>query len=201
MNPVKETARAGPTVTNRVIVHRVKIMPVQKMMMVSFKNCRLNGMQNWSQIINRIVKKCPCVGKSSWGFIWFGARDTVFSLKGRISRLPKQPCWLYALIALQQHSALLRKLYPSENWLSLRCLTSGFRQKLACPFWYRRLTITIMNKDRFQLKRTRYYQSLQLKSVSVKPCERDCKSRADCDQRSDCPLCQNNVCTKLDIGK
>ena len=39
------------------------------------------------------------------------------SLKGRrISRLPRQPCWLYAKFALQQHSPLSCRLDPSENW-------------------------------------------------------------------------------------
>ena len=51
-------------------------------------------------------------------------RDSGVSLKGRISCLPKQPYWLYSQIAVQQHSPLLRKLYPSEHWLRSRCLTS-----------------------------------------------------------------------------
>ena len=50
----------------------------------------------------------------------------VFGLEGfqgRISRLPVQPCWLYALIIPQQHSLLLRRYNPTENWLSSKCLT------------------------------------------------------------------------------
>ena len=43
---------------------------------------------------------------------------------GRISRLPQEPWMLYALIALQQHSPFPRRFYPTENWLSSRCLTS-----------------------------------------------------------------------------
>ena len=43
---------------------------------------------------------------------------------GRISLVPEQPRWLYALIFLQQYSPLPRRFYPSENWLSSRCLTS-----------------------------------------------------------------------------
>ena len=42
------------------------------------------------------------------------------SLKGQISRLPGKPCWPYTFIVLQQHSPLLIKFYPSENWLSSR---------------------------------------------------------------------------------
>ena len=42
-------------------------------------------------------------------------RDSGVSLRGRISCLPVQPCWLYSLIALQQHSPLPRRFYPSES--------------------------------------------------------------------------------------
>ena len=60
-------------------------------------------------------------------------RDSGDNLKDRISSLPLQPCWLYALIALQKHSPLLRRYHPSENWLSSRCLTSVIVRKLAFP--------------------------------------------------------------------
>ena len=52
----------------------------------------------------------------------------------KISQYPKQPCWLYALIALQQYSPLPRCFYPSENWLSSRCLTSVIMQELVSRF-------------------------------------------------------------------
>ena len=65
-------------------------------------------------------------------FVW---RDSGLSLKCRISRLPDQPCWLHALIALQQHSPLTRKFNPSEDWLSLRCLTSVIERALVFPYW------------------------------------------------------------------
>ena len=37
--------------------------------------------------------------------------------------VPDQPCWFHTLIALHQHSPLSRRYYPTENWLSSRCLT------------------------------------------------------------------------------
>ena len=57
-------------------------------------------------------------------FRFFFFSDSWVSLWGRISRLPKQPCWLCTQIALQQHSPLPRMFYTSENWLSSRNLTS-----------------------------------------------------------------------------
>ena len=59
--------------------------------------------------------------KKIFGF-W---RNSGVSLKGQISRLPKEPCWLYdALIALQHHSPLTRRYHLTENLFSSRCLTS-----------------------------------------------------------------------------
>ena len=76
---------------------------------------------------------------------------------GQISHVPKQPSWFYTLrvwnffpknntiitviwffictsdrtvIALQQHSPLAIRHYPSENWLSSKCLTSVIVQEL-----------------------------------------------------------------------
>ena len=55
-------------------------------------------------------------------------RESGVSLKGRISHLPEQPCWLYSKIALQQHSPVLI-FFPSEDWLSSRCLTSVIKRE------------------------------------------------------------------------
>ena len=76
-------------------------------------------------------------------FIFWGVEGFWASLKGRISRLPEQPCWLYALIALKQHSPLPRKYYPSRNWSNCRCLTSVFVTELAFPSWHQPLTNVI----------------------------------------------------------
>ena len=46
---------------------------------------------------------------SPFFLVW---RDSGVSLMSRISRLPEQPYWLYASIALQKHSPLLRKFIP-----------------------------------------------------------------------------------------
>ena len=54
-------------------------------------------------------------------------------LWGQIFRLPEQPCWFHALIALQLHSPLPRRYYPTENWLSSRCLTSVIGRELVFP--------------------------------------------------------------------
>ena len=43
--------------------------------------------------------------------------------------------FIYALIALQQHSPLPRRFYPSENWLSSRCLNSVIVRELVFPSW------------------------------------------------------------------
>ena len=71
-------------------------------------------------LISWIYKSVYCQGTH---LFWFW-RDSGVSLKGQISRLPEQPCWLYALIALQQHSPLRSRFYPSGNWLSSTCLTT-----------------------------------------------------------------------------
>ena len=47
--------------------------------------------------------------------------------------LSEQPCWLPALNALEQHSPLIRRFYPSDNWLRSRCLTSVIVRELV--FW------------------------------------------------------------------
>ena len=67
-----------------------------------------------------------------------------------VSRLPEQqPCWLYALIALLQHSLLPRKFSPSQNWLSLRCLTSVIVRELVLPSWHQPLMTTHVFKHFF----------------------------------------------------
>ena len=53
---------------------------------------------------------------------WFHAtrrkiKSVGVSLKGRISRLPERPFWVYGLIALQKYSPLLRRYHPTGNWL------------------------------------------------------------------------------------
>ena len=63
-------------------------------------------------------------------FFWGGWRDPGVSLLGRIFRFSEQPCWLYAYIALQQHSPLPRKFDPSENWLRSRCWASVIIREL-----------------------------------------------------------------------
>ena len=45
-------------------------------------------------------------------------------------------------MALQQHSPLSRKFYPSENWLSSSCLTSVITRELVFPSWYQPLTLS-----------------------------------------------------------
>ena len=40
-------------------------------------------------------------------------RDSVVSLTSWNTRLPEEPCWLYALIALQQHSTLPGGCHPT----------------------------------------------------------------------------------------
>ena len=62
------------------------------------------------------------------------------SLWGRISHLPEQQCWLYALDCSTAGSPLTRKFYPSGNWLSSRCLTSVIVQELVFPSWHQPLT-------------------------------------------------------------
>ena len=92
-----------------------------------------------------------CKSKPTFSQMWVHAlvevlafflvvRDPGVSLKGRISRLPEQPCWLYASTALQQHSQLPRTFCPSENWLSSRCLTSLIVRELVFPSWHQPLT-------------------------------------------------------------
>ena len=44
--------------------------------------------------------------------------------RGRFSRLPQQPCWLYTMIVLQYHLSPSRRFYPTEIWLSSRFFTS-----------------------------------------------------------------------------
>ena len=58
--------------------------------------------------------------KSLWCtfLVWW---DSGVSLKGRIFRLPEKPCWLYTMIALQQHSSFPIEVYiqlKTGNWLS-----------------------------------------------------------------------------------
>ena len=81
------------------------------------------------------------VGKKLGPMIYFGFGGILGSAsRGRISRLPEQPCWLYALIALQQYSPLPRKFYQSGKWLSSRCLTSVIVRELVFPPWHQPLT-------------------------------------------------------------
>ena len=65
-------------------------------------------------------------------------RDFEVSLKGQISPSPQATM----LIALQQHSPLLRKFYPSEDWLSSRCVTSVIARELVLfPSWHQPPTL------------------------------------------------------------
>ena len=80
-----------------------------------------------------LFSNCKIYNAIYYLYILLVWRDPGVSLKGRISRLPGQPCWLYAWIALQQHSPILRELKQSENWLSSRCLTSVIVQELVFP--------------------------------------------------------------------
>ena len=82
-------------------------------------------------------------------FIWPGADNLFYGLvwsnsgvilQGRISCLHERPCWLHALVAIQQRSPLFRKFYPSEDWLSSRCLTSVIARELVFPSWHQMLT-------------------------------------------------------------
>ena len=88
-------------------------------------------------------------------FFW---RNSGVSLKGRVSRLPEQPSWLYTLIALQQHLTIPRKYHPTENWLSSRCLTSMIIRELVFPSWHQPLTTFTkaychLNRKTFHLPR------------------------------------------------
>ena len=80
-----------------------------------------------------LITLASTMGVRLFFVLFFGMEGFLGRLKGRISRLPEQSCWLYALIALQQHSPLHRKYYPTENWLSSRCLTSAIERELAFP--------------------------------------------------------------------
>ena len=67
--------------------------------------------------------------------------DNIFWFRGQplgseISHLHE----LCALIAQQQHSLLPRRLYPTENWLSSRCLASVIVRELVLPSWHPLLT-------------------------------------------------------------
>ena len=72
---------------------------------------------------------------ASWGRFPFFERFRIWHLG---------PFWLYALIALQRHSPLLRKFYPSEDWLSSRCLTSVILQELVFPSGHHQLKILLL---------------------------------------------------------
>ena len=61
---------------------------------------------------------------------------------------PQQPCCLYPL---QQHSPLLRKFYPSEDWLSSICLTSVIAQELVFPSWHLPQTTRVGRYEMFLL--------------------------------------------------
>ena len=71
--------------------------------------CETNLCLDWMKIL-----------KNSPFLVW---RDPGVSLKGQTSRLPGQPCWLYAYIALQQHSPLpssfthLKTGWAQDAWL------------------------------------------------------------------------------------
>ena len=60
--------------------------------------------------------------------------------RSKFPGIPEQPCWLYSSISLQQHSPLPRRFYPSENWLSSRCLTSVIIGELVFPSCQQPLT-------------------------------------------------------------
>ena len=83
----------------------------------------------------------PSVGFALTYFLFYFlvSRDSGVSLKGRISRLPEQTCWLYGLITLQRHSPLPMSFYSSEKWLSSRCLTSVIPRELVFPSWHQQL--------------------------------------------------------------
>ena len=53
---------------------------------------------------------------------------------------PNFPSPRATTLALQQHPPLLRKFYPSGNWLSSRCLTSAIARVLVFPSWHQPLT-------------------------------------------------------------
>ena len=72
-------------------------------------------------------------------FFWFGGiLGSASRAEVPVSR--KQPWWHYAWIALQQHSPLLRKFCPPEDWLRSRCLTSVIARELVFPSWHQPLT-------------------------------------------------------------
>ena len=72
------------------------------------------------RIAKHLVGNSTCFGLQSISvadptelFTFFGAKETGVSLRSQISRLPEQPCWLFTLIALQLHSLLPRRFYPT----------------------------------------------------------------------------------------
>ena len=72
---------------------------------------------------NRLTYKTRCGWLTFFFFFFIGLERFWGQPKGQKipSLSPEQPCWLYALIALQQRSPLLRKFDPSEDWLRSRC--------------------------------------------------------------------------------
>ena len=96
----------------------------------------------------------PCFDQGTWPNLygahffdifrqcWWRNLKNWVSLKGQILLLLEQPCWLYTLIAQQRHSPLPGRSYPTENWLSSRCLTSVIVWELVLPSWHEPMTVT-----------------------------------------------------------
>ena len=111
----------------------------------------------------------------SFAYFFSVWRDSEVSVKSQMSRLHEHPCWLYTLIALRQHSPLPRRFYPSENWLSSRCLTSVIIRELAFPYWLLCIFFQwTFNNDSIKVisckcrKQTIYYRTCETQQLTTK---------------------------------
>ena len=80
----------------------------------SLSSCNLVGTPYFNH-----VETADFLFKHFTFLVW---RNSGVSHWSRISRLPEQPCWLYAQIALRQHSPLPREFYPSKKLVEPKML-------------------------------------------------------------------------------